>query len=74
MNLEEMDADKGAPLGVETDAPSSCIALALDLALVPIQNDLLVDSAGGLSDLFFNATGKALHPDAVIVKQEVGWF
>ena len=42
MNLEEMDADKGVPLGVQTDVPSSCVASALDLASVLIQNDLLV--------------------------------
>jgi hypothetical protein len=27
-----------------------------------------------IDDALFNAAGKALHPDAVIVKQEAGWF
>jgi hypothetical protein len=27
-----------------------------------------------IDDALFNATGKAPHPDAVIVKQEAGWF
>jgi TPP-dependent indolepyruvate ferredoxin oxidoreductase alpha subunit len=27
-----------------------------------------------VEDPFFNAAGKAPHPDAVIVKQEAGWF
>jgi hypothetical protein len=74
LNLEEMDVDEGVLLGVQTDAPSSCIASAPDSASVPIRNDPLIESAGGLSDPFFNAIGKALHPDAVIVKQEAGWF
>jgi hypothetical protein len=44
------------------------------LAVVPIQTDPLVESSGGFSDLLFNAAGKAPHPNAVIVKQEAGWF
>jgi predicted phosphohydrolase len=41
---------------------------------VPVQTDPLVESSGDFSDPLFNAARKAPHPDAVIVKQEAGWF
>jgi hypothetical protein len=44
------------------------------LPTIPVQTNPLVESSGGFSDPLFNAVGKAPHPDAVIVKQEAGWF
>jgi hypothetical protein len=44
------------------------------LTAVPVQTDPLVESSSGFSDPLFNAAGKAPHPNAVIVKQEAGWF
>jgi hypothetical protein len=59
---------------VLTIGPSSCIASAQVLPAVPIQTDPLLESSGGFSDPLFNTAGKALHPDAAIVKHEARWF
>jgi hypothetical protein len=73
-NREDMDVDVGPPSYVQTIRPSSSTASAQVSPAVPVQTDPLVESSGGFLDPLFNAVGKAPHPDAVIVKQEAGWF
>jgi hypothetical protein len=73
-NQEEMDVDVGAASCMQTVGPSSSTASAQVSAAKPLQTDLPVESSVGFSDPLFNAAGKAPHPDAVIVKQEAGWF
>jgi hypothetical protein len=41
---------------------------------VEVPSEPLSEANTAVVDLFFNATGKAPHLDAVIVKQETGWF
>ena len=69
-----MDVDVGTPSCVHTIRPSSSIALAQVLLAIPVQIDRLVESSYGFLDPSFNAARKAPHPNAVIVKLEVGWF
>jgi hypothetical protein len=73
-NREEMDVDVGTPSCVQTVGPSSSNASAEVSPTVPIHTNPLVESSSGFKDPLFNAAGKAPHPDAVIVKQEAGWF
>jgi hypothetical protein len=69
-----MDVDVGPPSYAQTVRPSSSTASAQVLPAVSVQTDPLVESSGGFPDPLFNAAGKAPHLDAVIVKQETGWF
>jgi hypothetical protein len=69
-----MDVDVGAPSCGQTVGPSSSTASAQVLAAVPLHIDPPVESSIGFSDPLFNVAGKAPHPDAIIVKQEAGWF
>jgi hypothetical protein len=69
-----MDADVGAPSCVQIVGPSSSTTSAQVSPAVPVQIDPLVESSSGFPDPLFNAAGKAPHPDAIIVKQEAGWF
>ena len=48
------------PRPMEVDAPSAALTGA-GLMLAPAEDD------------FYNASGKALHPDAIVPKQESGW-
>jgi hypothetical protein len=69
-----MDVDVGAPSCIQTVGSNSSTASAQVSAAVPLQTDTPIESSVGISDPLFNAAGKAPHPDAVIVKQEAGWF
>jgi hypothetical protein len=73
-NREDMDVDVGPPSYAQTVRPSSSTASAQVSPAIPVQTDPLVESSGGFPDPLFNAAGKGPHPDAVIVKQEAGWF
>jgi hypothetical protein len=41
---------------------------------IPVHSDRFSEATPSIQDPLFNAAGKAPHPDAVIVKQEAGWF
>ena len=41
---------------------------------VLVYSDHPSEATPSIHDPLFNAVGKALHPDAMIVKQEAGWF
>jgi hypothetical protein len=41
---------------------------------IPVHSKHPSEATPSILDLLFNAVGKAPHPDAVIVKQEAGWF
>jgi hypothetical protein len=41
---------------------------------IPVHSGHPFEAAPSVLDPLFNTAGKAPHPDAVIVKQEAGWF
>jgi hypothetical protein len=73
-NPEGMDVGDGGALS------SQCLELNLGpvVELVPsavaIHNEHPTEATPSILDPLFNAVGKAPHPDAMIVKQEAGWF
>jgi hypothetical protein len=71
----------GVTVGAETPIPEVALVVVVeDAALVVVAEDvaLAATCVGSRSnpsmDPLFNATGKAPPVDAVVVKQEAGWF
>jgi hypothetical protein len=78
------DDDISNPAGVDVgDGAAYCsqtVDLNLGLAMEPLPSKVVVqiespnEAVAIILDPLFNAARKAPHPNAIIVKQEVGWF
>jgi hypothetical protein len=75
------DDDSPRPEGMDVSvggaSSSQCLEPNLGPAPEPVQpvhSERPFEAAPSVLDPLFNAAGKAPHPDAVIVKQEAGWF
>jgi hypothetical protein len=68
---------EGMDVGDGGASSSQCLEPNLGPAPEPVQpvhSERPFEVAPSILDPLFNAAGKALHPDADIVKQEAGWF
>ena len=84
-DCNDMD-DDDAPNPEDMDVVDSCASSSQCLELntgpatellqssIRVSSDHPSEAASSVYDLLFNAAKKAIHPDAVIVKQEAGWF
>jgi hypothetical protein len=75
------DDDSPSPEGMDVGdggaSSSQCLKPNLGPAPEPVQpvhSERPFEAAPSVLDPLFNAAGKAPHPDAVVVKQEAGWF
>jgi hypothetical protein len=71
---------EGMDVGDSGASSSQCLEPNTSPTVEPLQSSVRVHSdhpseaTPSVHDPLFNAAGKAPHPDAVIVKQEAGWF
>ena len=66
------DDDEGVTHGIEMPSASKCRAMEVDAPSAALTGAGLA-SAPAVDD-FYNAAGKALHPDTIVSKQESGWW
>jgi hypothetical protein len=81
-NSDDDESPNAVGVGVR-DGPGSC-SKTMDSSNEPAARSVVPEVGeyfepytmpiAFIDDALFNAVGKAPHPDAVIVKQEVGWF
>jgi hypothetical protein len=73
-NPEDMDVGDGGASSSQCLGPNLDPAPELVQSAVPVHSGHPFEAAPSVLDPLFNAAGKAPHPDAVVVKQEAGWF
>jgi hypothetical protein len=73
-NPEDMDVGDGGASSSQCLEPNLGPIPEPVQSAVPVHNGHPFEAAPSVLDPLFNAAGKAPHPDAVIVKQEAGWF
>jgi hypothetical protein len=73
-NPEDMDVGDGGASSSQCLEPNLGPALEPVQSAIPVHNGHPFEAAPSVLGPLFNAAGKALHPDAVIMKQEAGWF
>ena len=66
------DDDKGISHGIEM--PSTTEPLPMEVDAPSAASTGAGSGSAPAKDDFYNAAGKALHPDAVVPKQESGWW
>jgi hypothetical protein len=73
-NPEDMDIGDGDASSSQCLEPNLGPIPELVQSAVPVHSGHPFEATPSILDPLFNAAGKAPHPDAVIVKQEAGWF
>jgi hypothetical protein len=73
-NPKGMDVGDGGAFSSQCLEPNTGPAAEPLQSSVQIHSDRPSKATPSVHDPLFNAAGKAPHPDAVIVKQEAGWF
>jgi hypothetical protein len=74
LKLEGMDVGDGSASSSQCLDPNLGPAADLVQCAVLVECEHLPKATPSVVDPLFNAARKAPHPDAVIVKQEAGWF
>ena len=74
LKSEGMDVDNSGASSLQCLEPKLGPAEEPVPFAAPVYSDRSSEATPSVHDLLFNAVGKALHPDAMIVKQEAGWF
>ena len=67
-NLEDMDVDNNGASSSQCLEPNTSPAMEPLQSLVQVHSDRPSEATPSVHDLLFNAAGKALHLDVVIVK------
>jgi hypothetical protein len=73
-NPEDMDVGDGGASSSQCLEPNLGPTPEPVQSAVPVHSGHPFEATPSILDPLFNAAGKAPHPDAVIVKQEAGWF
>jgi hypothetical protein len=73
-NPEDLDVGDGGASSLQCLGPNLDPAPELVQSAVPVHSGHPFEAAPSVLDPLFNAARKAPHPDAVVVKQEAGWF
>ena len=72
--LEDMDVGDGSASSLQCLESNTGPATEPLQSLVQVHSDCPSEATPSIHDLLFNAAGKAPHSNAIIVKQEAGWF
>jgi hypothetical protein len=73
-NPEGMDVSDGGASSSQCLEPNTCPTVEPLQSSVRVHSDRPFEATPPVHDPLFNAARKAPHLDAVIMKQEVGWF
>ena len=74
LNVEDIDIGNGSTSNSQCLEPNTSPTAEPPQSSAGAHGDCPSKAIPSIHDPFFNAVGKAPHPDAVIVKHEAGWF